>query len=236
MKVITFASFKGGCGKTTSVMAITSMLVNHGNRVELIDCDRQRQLSTWQKSAQKNDLWDDYCNVHSAIDLDQLETTFQTVEESEPDYVIIDTAGGASDLNTSIILGSDIIIVPSSPTALDVQSTVDTFRYAHTQLKHNKLDIPIVLLWQRFPSSKLNASHEKYISGLAKLPQFTSKLHVRDAFIAIASDGLMHKRHLHLSEQKLMRLKSIHYGTAVNEAEAVTNEILNAMEEVDVAV
>ena len=33
MKMITFASFKGGAGKTTAVMAVTSALADMGKRI-----------------------------------------------------------------------------------------------------------------------------------------------------------------------------------------------------------
>ena len=39
MKRIAFASFKGGAGKTTAVMAVTSSLIAKGKCVALIDAD-----------------------------------------------------------------------------------------------------------------------------------------------------------------------------------------------------
>jgi len=49
MKLITFASFKGGSGKTTSVMAVCSSWSAQGKKIALIDTDENAPLIDWQE-------------------------------------------------------------------------------------------------------------------------------------------------------------------------------------------
>ena len=55
MKLITFASFKGGAGKTTATMAVCSSLIARGKKVALIDADENTPLLDWQEEALKSD-------------------------------------------------------------------------------------------------------------------------------------------------------------------------------------
>ena len=49
--IITFASSKGGVGKSTTCAAIASALALGGARVLLIDLDQNRTLERWSRKA-----------------------------------------------------------------------------------------------------------------------------------------------------------------------------------------
>ena len=49
--ILTFASSKGGVGKSTTCAALASALALEGARVSLLDLDQNRTLDRWSKKA-----------------------------------------------------------------------------------------------------------------------------------------------------------------------------------------
>ena len=103
MKLITFASFKGGAGKTTAVMAVTSALSQKGKQVALIDADENMPLVEWRDTALKAGTWSDDVSVYGADDLRSFEQAFEDSASNGFNYAIIDTRGGGSELNNACL-------------------------------------------------------------------------------------------------------------------------------------
>lgn len=49
MAVITFANAKGGAGKTTAALILSTELARQGNRVVVLDADPQRWITSWSE-------------------------------------------------------------------------------------------------------------------------------------------------------------------------------------------
>ena len=52
MQLIAFTSFKGGCGKTTTLMAMAAMLAARGRRIALFEAARQAGFTQGQLEAE----------------------------------------------------------------------------------------------------------------------------------------------------------------------------------------
>lgn len=86
--IITFASSKGGVGKSTTCAAIASALALNGERVLLIDLDQNRTLDRWAKKAPIEGL------TVSAIDPQKFGSFFREKEASgQFDHICIDLPG-----------------------------------------------------------------------------------------------------------------------------------------------
>lgn len=229
MKLVTFASFKGGCGKTTALMAIASMLVYRGKKIAIFEADINKPLSEWKKSAEAHHAWDQSCEIYPADDMSTFENSYE-LAEGKFEYGLIDTQGGASEFNQNILVNSNLVIVPSALTDLDMKSTIDTMRYAAQMFKTENLEIPIALLWQRFPTARLTNGEQKVMDLLDPLTQFETKLHKRDAFTTIGSAGMLHLHYKNVTNDPKKRLQSRTLGVAVNEAESLTNDLIEVME------
>jgi len=138
MKIVTFASFKGGAGKSTSVMAVTSSLISQGKRVALFDADENQPLVDWKRSAIAHDTWSENCQVFETDDLKSLEQSYEIAEKQEHDLAIIDTRGGGSELNNACITSASLIAIPSALTTLDMTSALSTFE--HTVLLSQQME------------------------------------------------------------------------------------------------
>ena len=114
MPVISFASSKGGVGKTTTSLLLAMTFVDRALNVALLDCDPNQPLTKWADTAHRRPV----PTVIGNIKTDTLITTIDT-EAARRDLVLIDLEGSASRIAGYAIARSDLVIVPMGPSCLD---------------------------------------------------------------------------------------------------------------------
>ncbi len=229
MKQITFASFKGGAGKTTAAMAVTSILAADGMRVALIDADENTPLIDWREAGLSSRTWSSLCEVYEADDLTGFEAAFESATTSGFDYIITDTRGGGSELNNACLVNTDLVIIPSALTSLDMTQALVTFEHTIELHQTMGIDVPVALLIQRVPVGKLTVSQRQSLEALSELPRCETILHARDAYAAMCRQGLLHMTHDALSADLMKRFNAGHIAMAMREARALTNDLLEAL-------
>ena len=113
MKTILIANPKGGSGKSTLSVNIAGFLANRGQRVALLDLDRQQSASLWLAMRPDN--------------LPTIATLGSKNEETHRnDWLVIDSPAGlhGKNLAHAIKLASKII-VPVAPSLFDLQASRD---------------------------------------------------------------------------------------------------------------
>ena len=116
MPVITFANTKGGAGKTTAVLLLSTDLVQQGYRVTILDADPQRWISRWHQLSPPDDRLKVISYVtQSSIDRHIAENVYKT------DYFVIDLPGAQSPLLAKAIGLSDHVLIPIQGCAMDAQ-------------------------------------------------------------------------------------------------------------------
>jgi len=127
MAVITFANTKGGAGKTTAALLLTTELLHRNYRVCVIDADPQRWFSKWYEGAA--------LMPRLSIETYVSAPTIQKIvheRRSQWDFVIIDLPGLQSPLLASAVGLSDHVIVPIQGSSMDAQGgaqVLDLLRY-----------------------------------------------------------------------------------------------------------
>lgn len=114
MKTVLIANPKGGCGKTTLSTNIAGYLANRGNRVALLDMDRQQSAALWIETRP-----DDLPAVHPM--------KYNKESDIPNDWLVIDSAAGlsGSNLACSLIKQANKIIVPVVPSLFDLHASRD---------------------------------------------------------------------------------------------------------------
>ncbi len=229
MKQITFASFKGGAGKTTAVMAATSALAEMGKRIALIDADENFPLFEWKDRSAAKGTWSNRVTVFEADDLRSFEQAFENAAADGVDYTLIDTRGGGSELNNACLINTNLVIIPSALTQLDMTQALSTFE--HVIELHSSMDVEITtaLLIQRLPAGKLTISQKQDLAALSELPCCETQLHNRDAFASLGKRGLLHLVHARMMDDPLKRISANHMATAMDEARALAKDLLEAL-------
>ena len=123
MRVITFASGKGGCGKSTTAVALAGEAVRRGLRVVVIDLDRQRSALDWRAVEAEG----------ARAEVIGAGAGFSSVLESLRDafdLAILDTPGRESAIGREAMLASDDVLIPCQPSPLDLWAAGETIAVA----------------------------------------------------------------------------------------------------------
>ena len=186
MPVITFASSKGGSGKTTSALLLACEIACTKS-VTLIDADPRKPITTWSKLPNKPENLTVISNESEKTILDEIEQA-----AARDPFVIVDLEGTASRLTSYAISQSDLVIVTMKEQQQDALAAIEIIKEIHRDMQAVRRVIPYAIL---FTQSKVVAKSRtaRFISRqFRENPQvdtFTTEINERDAFSSIFSVG-----------------------------------------------
>ena len=225
MKLVAFTSFKGGAGKSTSLMSSVSGLVQAGKKVALFEADQNDPLSTWQTNARAIGTWDESCQIYDGSELDVFIPNMEKAEQNGCDIALVDMRGGDSELNTAIIANADLVLIPTSLTAMDIDGAISTFQFLLNFMEANEKDVPAAFLLTRVPTGRQSAAEKESLEMLKEMPQLSARLPQRNAFADIMSLGMLHLYHRELAADPNKRILAGHIEVAVREASRISSDI-----------
>lgn len=121
MKIIALVTQKGGSGKSTVAANLAVAAQEAGEKVFLLETDKQGTLSKWvERRSAETPAFD------KVLTEAQLENALVTLESARFSVVVIDTAGVDSPLVTAAIRASDLCLIPTRPTPADLEATTST--------------------------------------------------------------------------------------------------------------
>jgi len=217
MPVISFASSKGGAGKTTAAIVLATELAQ-GTDVILIDADPAGRLMRWSRlAALPRRLRAIASGGERTI---QDEVACACVEAA---FVIIDLEGSASRLSSFAIAESDLVIVPTGDEQQDADEAIETLAQIAMEGRARRRVIPAAVLFAR-TNAAVKSKLERHINAelRAAAPAFATELHRRTAFSS-----------LHNAGGGLRQLDGAEVGgidRAIDNAQAFTAEVIDMLE------
>lgn len=131
MKTIAIVGHKGGLGKTTLTILFAAMAIMYGKRVAMLDLDEQRSLTEWWEARPEEDPL-----KLIGIDKPKDILTYQASLESMGfDYLFIDTPPAPSETIRAGIETADLVVVPCSPSPLDLKGIGETISVLESEGK-----------------------------------------------------------------------------------------------------
>lgn len=117
--IVSFASSKGGVGKSTSCAAIGARLAQRGETVLIIDLDQNRTLERWGRKANVPGL------TVKSIERDDFTNVFrETTLAGDVDHILIDLAGAREATVLKAIARSELVIIPAQASEPDLREAL----------------------------------------------------------------------------------------------------------------
>lgn len=123
MKTIVLVTQKGGSGKSTLAASLAVAAEETGERVFMLDLDRQGTLAHWiERRIAETPGFD------KITDGEALPKALAILAEQKFSLVIIDTAGTDTPLVSAAITAADYCLIPARPTPADLEATQPTLQ------------------------------------------------------------------------------------------------------------
>lgn len=185
MAVVSVCSTKGGVGKTTLVMCLADAFARQGGAVAIIDGDPNGHVASWRARAGAD------CKVEVISEAD--ETRIQDViaqAAARFGLVLVDLEGAASQAVTYAIAESDLVVIPTKVSGMDLQEVFRTYEVVKRAEKMLKRPIPArVVLTQMSPLQSRVAQHARSEIQSNAIPVLATEIIQRAAYQAIHFTG-----------------------------------------------
>jgi len=155
VKAILIANPKGGSGKTTLSTNIAGYLAARGQRVAILDLDRQKSATQWLSTRTRS--------------LPGIELMQSEVEKNAPvDWLVIDSPAGLHGKNLEHALKLvHRVIVPIAPSAFDIQASRDFLEVLHHEKTVRKGKVFVGVVGMRMdPRTRAALTLEQFLKGL----------------------------------------------------------------------
>jgi len=182
--IITVGNQKGGCGKTTLAVNLACQFAKEGKTL-LIDADTQQSSMLFREARPEDATRFSAVANHTA-------TIHEDIKDFSHETIIIDAGGRDNKPFRSAVIASDLLLIPVTPSPVDLWSAEDTFKLFQ-EIKMSK-DIQGVIVLNMVQTGVsitddvldiLNEYSEKY--GLKVMD---SKIFFRIAFKESFGEGL----------------------------------------------
>lgn len=186
MPTIVFASPKGGVGKSTSAVLLSTELAAHGASVTVIDADPNKPLSRWARRPGKPDSLTVLADVTEESIIDTIEAA-----ATQSAFVIVDLEGTASMMVGYAMSRADLVLIPTQGSQLDATEAVKAIKLIRSQERAFKRRIPYAVVLTR-TSPALNPRSLQSITAEFtenSISVLKTEIHERDAFKAIFAFG-----------------------------------------------
>src|SRR3954454_25318638 len=159
--ILTLASAKGGCGKSTITIVLAANLAALGYKVCVIDSDRNQSFASWHSNAYEGKPF----TVLSEVD--HIKVVDLASEQAEAHgLVLVDTAGFENLTAASAIGMADFVLIPCMPDRGSVRETLRTASQVASLSKAARRAIPHSVILTRWKPRGL--SDRAALDGLAQ--------------------------------------------------------------------
>jgi chromosome partitioning protein len=186
MPTISFASSKGGAGKSTSAVLLATELAQRGATVTIIDADPNQPVLRWSRKPGKPETLTVIGGVTE-------ETLIDTIDNAarKTAFVIVDLEGTASVMVAHAMTRSDMVIIPTKGSELDGIEAVKVIQFIGRQERAYNRKIPFAVLFTQTNPVVRPRTLKSLEADMLKqgIPVLGAALHERDAYRAIFSFG-----------------------------------------------
>ncbi len=190
MPVVSLCSTKGGVGKTTLAICLAAAYAARGGTVAILDADPNGHVRAWHEAAARERRG---CGVDvvAGVKEDTLQDAIATAVERYQ-LVLLDLEGAASKAVTFAIAESDLVVIPSGISGMDLQEVFRTHAEVRRASKMLRREIPARVVFTRMsPILSRVAKHARQEIADAGIPILdTTTIQRPNAYQSMHFNGL----------------------------------------------
>lgn len=192
-----------------------TLAIRHSKKVAILDCDKQRSATKWAYNSEEESGFP--CTVLSLADFHG--NAHKEIRKliGMYDYIIIDCPPNKDALiNASVLLVTDLAIIPAVPTSVDMRAIEDDTIPLIEAATVNNEKLKSVIVISRTNDTNLFKTVEKKYRKNGKLPVLSTKIKTRVIYCETELTG-----------------ESVYTGnvsSAKNEISLLTDEILEYLQ------
>ena len=141
--VVSIASAKGGCSKTTLAVGVGVELALEGYTVVVLDADLNQHATKFGDRASVPNF-SVIGEINEGNILNQMKTVYTTA-----DMVVIDLPGGSSMVAVKALTKSHFVLIPTQHSILDARDAMKTVAQVDDAQELGRYPIPRSLIWTR---------------------------------------------------------------------------------------
>ena len=176
--VVSIASAKGGCSKTTLAVGIGVELALEGYTVVVLDADLNQHATKFGEKA-KVPNFSVVGEVNEGNILQHMKAVY-----NQADMVVIDLPGGSSMVAVKALTKSHFVLIPTQHSILDARDAMKTVAQVNDAQELGRYAIPRSLIWTRVMPGFESAAARRVRADMENIdvPIFESMLQNRAAF------------------------------------------------------
>lgn len=176
--IISFASSKGGVGKSTTAASVAAGLALTGARVQVIDLDQAQALSRWSRKVDIPGL------AIAAVEREDFTRYFRDlVADRAPDHIVIDLPGVRETTVLKAIARSDLVVIPSQASELDLYEALRVVSDIRAVAEETGRAVPYRLLLTKVFPLRMRITEYAYAElERLRMPLFRTALVERSAY------------------------------------------------------
>ncbi|HDI3023830.1 ParA family protein [Cronobacter sp. EKM101R] len=178
MKVISFLNPKGGSGKTTVTINVSTSIAKR-HRVAVVDTDPQQSLANWNRAEKAN------FDVFTAASEKDVYTIRK--ELADYDYVMIDGAGALSVITAAAVMVSDLVIIPVTPSPLDFSASGAVISVLEAQSYSRPVECRFLITRKIEQATMLGILRESITA--TGIPSLKTSITQRQSYVKSVLDG-----------------------------------------------
>ena len=156
--IISFATSKGGSGKSTCCIVLAGVLADQGGRIAIIDTDPTQTILRWSKREGRPEG----ISVYSATSEDEL---LDAIDDAGPRHhvILIDVEGRASIVGNMAMGKSQLVIVPVQPSEPDGHEAAKTIKAIKTAARAHEREIKFAAVMNRMAGAIRSKTYQNIV-------------------------------------------------------------------------
>jgi chromosome partitioning protein len=215
--VITFATRKGGSGKSTAALLLALDLAKSTD-VIVIDADPNETILDWADVGKGPERLRTIKGAEGPALRDQIRKASERAK-----FVIVDTEGTANRGGYDAMMESDLVIVPSKMTYVDAKNAMKTIKACRSASEESGFEIPAYVLWSQVGNIKSRGARSVIdrVEGGSSAMVFRTEITQRGPFETITEHGVA------LEEIAVAKKESL--VAAIKNVESFTDEVIGIL-------